>query len=690
MDRLAINIGLFGSVSVGKSTFLNAIAGQHYSDTEIKKTTMVPQVYVENIQPTNTVTIIHPTNTVIQPTNTVTIIHPTNTVIQPTNTVIHPTNTVIHPTNATIIRNANRKVNESVLKMIDLDQFTFDQCQPIYHQIDRICDLFDPSIINPNIKINIYDIPGLNDSASKNIYFEWVKLNIKIFDIIIFMTDITRGLNNSDEIEIMRLLMGSMPHTQSRMICLMNKCDDIYFDEAQKDLVFEETEQENIYIQANNILLDIARSYNLGQDRYTPFIPISSENCFIYRALKVQRQLQHPHQVPDLDPVYQNRLCKNECGVNQWKKMNIDEREKTFHNILANLDETYYSKILDTGYLSVKSIIQNTIISNINNFIVDRANNDIKNLLIPTIENVTEYIDLISKHLHIIQQIGHIMGETSYQTFWSHIQHTINNYISFVLKINIRIVTGYNVIDFKDFNNLHSTMQNHCINFKRLRDYLKLIDNYPAEFMAEKEAILINRLISIYEQLCLPDFLEQIHVLPGNLLCYLQIIKELATTKHFECLSQKFLGFICHNHKSTYYVTHENDIVALIKYVYTGNPACHKLLQRYVCKIIINKQYALTEKPIETLFYYLLQLKILLRNIINRVNANNLKYDVYSLNILYEVIKKNISLILGNNGIYNIYKQVIDYDKVNTFMATPTNNNQITMIFEQNLLLVFD
>ena len=47
MDKFDINIGLFGCVSVGKSTFLNAIAGKQYSDAEIKKTTMVPQVYVQ-------------------------------------------------------------------------------------------------------------------------------------------------------------------------------------------------------------------------------------------------------------------------------------------------------------------------------------------------------------------------------------------------------------------------------------------------------------------------------------------------------------------------------------------------------------------------------------------------------------------------------------------------------------------
>ena len=162
MGKIEINIGLFGCVSVGKTTLLNAMTGKQYSDTEIKKTTMIPQAYFEN-------------------------------------------NSSMDENDSQLIRTMNREKNEEILKDIDANMFSIEKCQPIYHNINKIYDLFDPSIIDPNLKINIYDVPGLNDSESRNIYFEWVKLNIKMFDIIIFMTDITKGLNNSDEIDILNL-----------------------------------------------------------------------------------------------------------------------------------------------------------------------------------------------------------------------------------------------------------------------------------------------------------------------------------------------------------------------------------------------------------------------------------------------------------------------------------------------------
>ena|SRR5271154_2078432 len=100
MNQFRINIGLFGCVSVGKSTFLNAIVGRQYSDTEIKKTTMVPQIYIENDE---------------------------------------------NPTNASIIRYKNRTTNEEISKIIDMNQFRYEKCQPIYHQmVESVIYLIPP------------------------------------------------------------------------------------------------------------------------------------------------------------------------------------------------------------------------------------------------------------------------------------------------------------------------------------------------------------------------------------------------------------------------------------------------------------------------------------------------------------------------------------------------------------------
>ena len=43
--RKSIRIALFGPVSAGKSTLLNCLFCEQFSDMKIKRTTMLPQVY---------------------------------------------------------------------------------------------------------------------------------------------------------------------------------------------------------------------------------------------------------------------------------------------------------------------------------------------------------------------------------------------------------------------------------------------------------------------------------------------------------------------------------------------------------------------------------------------------------------------------------------------------------------------
>ena len=548
--------------------------------------------------------------------------------------------------------------------------------------MDRICDLFDPCIIDSNLKINIYDIPGLNDSASKNIYFEWVRQNIKLFDIIIFITDISRGLNNSDEIEVLNLLLASMTKSNTRMICLMNKCDDIYYDSEQNDLVFEEKEQENIYIQANNILADVAKSHGFEKDnkRLTAFIPISAENCFIYRAL-----IRNP--LCELDLIHQNRLCKNECGSNQWKKMNSDEKELMFKKIIQDLSETYDTKIRDTGYLSVKEIIQNTIITNKMEFLMNHMEGDIKDLIIPTIENVVEYINLVNKCKNKLAQIQLIGGCVSYTLFWENIKSTITNYINAIMRTNVKIIRFRDFIDFKDFDILHSTMQGHCINFSSLVEELNKIIDYPADFIREKQQQLVSKLMNIYEQFVSIEIIDQVHVSPTNLISYLQIISTYCP-EQFDTYAHQFLDFAC-SAKCKHLISRQKELIDLIIYINDHTKRFvseYPALMKQYCTLIINKLSYMSTKPLEQYFYYLVQLK----KLIKKTNSllGNERYGL--LDVLYEIVKKYISVSLGTNSVANIYKQDIDIVKVNLLLSKSMTIDDVPLMeFERQLFALF-
>ncbi|XWV25737.1 hypothetical protein QJ857_gp1351 [Tupanvirus soda lake] len=636
METFEINIGLFGCVSVGKSTFLNAIAGQQFSDAEIKKTTMVPQVYIESKNASET-------------------------------------------TNAQIIRRNNREVNDSIEKMIDLNEFSADKCQPLCHNVDRICDLFDPVIVDPRFKINIYDIPGLNDSASKNIYFEWVKQNIKLFDIVIFMTDINRGLSNSDEIEILNLLMESIKKYNSKMICLMNKCDDIYFDEDENDLVFEEKEQENIYLQANNILADIAKNYGIEccDEIFTPFFPISSENCFIYRAL---------FKNPDckLDQIHLNRLCKNECGSNQWKKMDNDQKELMFQSIVSNLKLSYDFKIRDTGYLNVKSIIQKTIISNKDNFIQNHVNNSLNELELSDIDNTETYKNLISSYIEKLSQAEKIGVKISYDLFWKKFCDTITNYANNVSKIKTKIIKGRDFIDFEEFETMHSNLQVHCMNFSSIIESVCNIPNYPNQFIKTKFEQLFEKLIEIYDQIIDQDHKDYVHTRPSNLLQYLQTINTYAPHE-FNSYSIKFLNIAC-SANSKHISSYQSELQELVVYVIKNIKDNILELDNIIAKILIEKQKYIYNKHNEQYFEYLIKMKKMVKKYNRKIKILPNKYN--GIDILYEVICKNISLHLTMNSMSNIYKQEIDYDKVNNLFNKLLDKTiaSVDIKFEQAIL----
>ncbi len=599
MDKFEINIGLFGCVSVGKSTFLNAVVGHQYSDTEMKKTTMVPQVYIEKDE---------------------------------------------SEMSTKSIREINREVNETIGKMIEKNHFSIDKCKPLYHRIDKICDLFDTNIIDTNIRINIYDIPGLNDSASKDIYFEWVRQNIKSFDVIIFMTDINQGLNNSDEIEILNLLMSFVIKHNLRMICLMNKCDDIYFDEKENDLVFEEKEQQNIYIQANNLLADIAKSHGIDYDSeyYTPFYPISSENCFIYQALLNNRE-------HNMDKIHINRLCKNECGANQWKRMDSDQKELVFEKILSDLSNTYESKIRDTGYITVKDIIQRTVTTNKSVFMQNKINGNLDDLDNIDAENLQIYIKTVTDHVKILDSVKKFGIDVSYDLFWDKVMSAITKYIHTIKESNTNIKIGNRLINFRDFEILHEIMQIHCMNLLALQEVLKNIIDYPETDIKEKISNVVQKMLFLYQQIIETKLIyPSDYVCPHNIIQYLQTINTYAK-EHFDFLCYNFMKMVIADNKNNF-TKYPKELNKLLCYA-VENLSSKETKESLVSQFLISKQQNLDTWSASEHFEYLIKLKKLLTEHRSRT---------ISLDILMEVVNENISLFLKCKNKYtNNYSTVI-------------------------------
>jgi GTPase Era involved in 16S rRNA processing len=181
-----LNIGILGCISTGKSTLMNSLFAQTYSDMKIKKTTMCPQVY---------------------------------------------------QTDKKIVKNKSyakdvRKQNEELNKKL-YDEGTANKCEEILYQVLPIPDIFDELKNGDKIEYRIYDIPGLNDSATKNIFYDYVRKNFYKFDVVIYNIDINSGLNTTDELDILNLIKSCVTELKTKynkevkLIIICNKCDDM-------------------------------------------------------------------------------------------------------------------------------------------------------------------------------------------------------------------------------------------------------------------------------------------------------------------------------------------------------------------------------------------------------------------------------------------------------------------------------
>ena len=165
------NIAFIGPVSAGKSTFLNAILSDTYSDMRLRRTTMSPQVYGESA--------------------------------------------IVNLTPAQI-RGQNAAINSQV--MSQRDQGAKIALTETHYDIRPISNFLP---IRQGLHIRLYDIPGLNDQESE-IYFEYLRSNIQKFDLIFLVFDIRSGLNRTDELGVLKTVLQQMGQTAAHLAIVAN------------------------------------------------------------------------------------------------------------------------------------------------------------------------------------------------------------------------------------------------------------------------------------------------------------------------------------------------------------------------------------------------------------------------------------------------------------------------------------
>ena len=283
-QRNSIRIALVGCVSSGKSTLLNSICVNQYEDMKRKRTTMLPSVY------------------------------------KTSNKSIHR-----NKSEKERIRSRNKELTDKFYEAGSASKLTRENCdlqENIIPLIENFVDLPD------DVFLDIYDIPGLNDSETKDIYFQWVKDNFHEFDLIINVVSIENGCNTSDEKDILNLITGCIYDEKTKydrnvlFLTVINKCDDMEIINKRPTLIDEEDIE--LFDQIINTTKGVVNEKYGDKICTYGFSPITARDTFIYRML------YHDPDV-ELDITLINKFGLNEVGKKKWNsKYKTTEQKRDF------------------------------------------------------------------------------------------------------------------------------------------------------------------------------------------------------------------------------------------------------------------------------------------------------------------------------------------------------------------------
>jgi GTP-binding protein EngB required for normal cell division len=242
-----INICFVGGVSTGKSTILNAIFCEELTQCKIKRATMVPTIYIENDS------------------------NPFH--ITPTEEIFK----IISEKNQEII---GKTENGEKISRAEYSELAFN--------VGKL----DINIVN-NAYVNVYDIPGLNDARTKDIYYNYLEETFTKFNLVIFIVDIHSGLNTSDEIDIVNFITTNTRYqleTNNKKIytlVIVNKADDMQLDEESEetDKLILTGELNEMYEQVEKTIRTEFARKNICEN-LIGIIPLCAIDSYLYRMVK--------------------------------------------------------------------------------------------------------------------------------------------------------------------------------------------------------------------------------------------------------------------------------------------------------------------------------------------------------------------------------------------------------------------
>lgn len=456
-----LNLCFVGGVSTGKSTILNSIFCEKLAECKIKRTTMVPTIYIENKTPLET---------------------------------------IITPPRI-IFNKISEKNKELIEKSESGQELTMDDYKELKFNVGNL----NMNILNKNC-VNVYDIPGLNDARTKDIYYEYLETNFMKFNIIAFIIDIYSGLNTSDEMEMLQFIANNIKYSKEKYaknvytLVVINKADDMQVNarDDNSELTLPGELREMFEQVENTVRQEFSRKNII--DNLIGLIPFCAVDAYLYRMVK-----KHGTDFK-LTPEQILKIGVNECGK-RFGTLKPEMQEKKVLEVLSDNDfidtmiklsgfsllENKLNRFLLHNDIGKKIIIDNLL------FEINKMAK-LTNCIIPYEIYGHDIIELFENHMKLYKKIKEISEETFHKLMEDGLKSILNKF--------------YENMQFYDVDQINDLLSDYdALNENILKKFYSLYDPiitveyyYNARIVNEvferikcmihENKILINPLIS--------------------------------------------------------------------------------------------------------------------------------------------------------------------------------------------------